>query len=567
MSLRWQIRRILKKGKGAVQYEEEIHFGETLTIGRAANQAIFVNDLRAALEHARVIALGGGKYRVESLVAAGVRIDGRYEQQAIVKAGAQLDIGTTRITFVPPGQDFEAAVEVASIDAKEIKARAASEALPQSLAEAGLSKRRPSWVLFLAALIVALVLPVATHFVPAFQGLTRHAPMLGLNAWDTGPVADVHHTFDKDCQSCHGKPFETVKDEKCLVCHDATKAHADPVRFPMFELADASCAYCHRDHNGNDGLIRADQVLCADCHRNLGERTRGDSKLPDVDDFGRNHPQFQVNLPAWDESGKFSPQRVSMDTAPLIEKSGLKFPHETHLRTRGLQGPDGVKVLGCADCHQPDPGGAGMQPVDFETMCQSCHRLDFDLRMPDRQVPHGRVPEVLYTLNDFYARVALEGGYDDVSAPVQVRQRRRPGQPSMTQDEQREALAWAQQKSAQVTETLFTGRACGVCHTVSSQPNSVEPWVVAPVRVAGVWFAKSRFTHAKHTTMNCVDCHVAEKSKSSADVLIPEISNCRTCHAGEHADDKLGSTCIACHGFHQAPMPHRVPTVAAAGGS
>ena len=110
MSLRWQIRRILKKGKGAVQYEEEIHFGETLTIGRAANQAIFVNDLRAALEHARVIALGGGKYRVESLVAAGVRIDGRYEQQAIVKAGAQLEIGTTRITFVPPGQDFEAAV-------------------------------------------------------------------------------------------------------------------------------------------------------------------------------------------------------------------------------------------------------------------------------------------------------------------------------------------------------------------------------------------------------------------------------------------------------------------------
>ena len=47
--MKWFIRRIVKKGKGSVQYEEEIHFGETLTIGRAANQAIFINDLRAAL--------------------------------------------------------------------------------------------------------------------------------------------------------------------------------------------------------------------------------------------------------------------------------------------------------------------------------------------------------------------------------------------------------------------------------------------------------------------------------------------------------------------------------------
>ena len=50
--MRWLIRRVLKKGKGAVSYEEDVHYGDVLTIGRAADQAIFLPDLRVALNHA-----------------------------------------------------------------------------------------------------------------------------------------------------------------------------------------------------------------------------------------------------------------------------------------------------------------------------------------------------------------------------------------------------------------------------------------------------------------------------------------------------------------------------------
>lgn len=558
--MKWFIRRVVKKGKGSVSYEEEIHFGETLTIGRAANQAIFVNDLRAALEHALVVALGDGRFRVESLVAAGLRIDGNFEQTAVATTGSSIEVGNARITIVEPPKDFEAAVEVALIDKSEVASREQAEALPQTLGEAGMSKRRPAWILLLIALTVGLAIPIIAHYVPTFRSLTKDIPGFGLSTWDTGALAGAHHALAKDCQACHGAPFAVVQDDKCLTCHAATPAHADPKQFPLDELASARCAHCHRDHGGGDGLVRADQELCSHCHKNLSEQLKGDTKIGDVGDFGTSHPQFQVMLPTWDAKGKFTPLRTSMDGAALVETSGLKFPHATHLRERGLQSPTGVRHLECVTCHTPEPGGALIAPIDFEQHCQSCHTLGFDVRIPDRQVPHGKVAEVQYMLDEFYSKIALEGGYDDPQAPATVRQRRRPGQPPMSAPEQREALVWARDRSRQIGDTLFNSRACGVCHAVSKDPAAANGgWLIAPVRVSGKWYDKARFSHAKHTTMKCADCHDAALSQNSADLLIPEISNCRQCHAGERSSDKLKSTCIACHGFHQAPFVSREP--------
>ncbi|MCC6593394.1 MAG: hypothetical protein IT479_08970 [Xanthomonadales bacterium] len=565
--MRWFIRRVTRKGKGSIQYEEEIHFGETLTIGRAANQAIFVNDLRAALEHATVTTLGGGRHCVESLVAAGLRIDGRFEQNAVVGSGHTIEIGNVRITLIDPPPDFEAAVEVGLVDKAEVAAREQSEALPQSLAETGLSKRRWAWTLLLATLFFGLLLPIVAHYVGTFRSLVKETPAVGLNIWDSGPLASAHHTMANDCQSCHGEPFNVVRDDKCLACHAGTAAHADPVKFPLPEIAESRCAHCHRDHNGDDGLVRSDQILCSDCHRNLSERVAGKTEVGDVGDFGTHHPDFKVLLPAWDEQGKFAPTRVSMEKSPLTETSGLKFPHATHLDPKGLKTAEGQRTLTCADCHRSEPGGALLAPIDFEQHCQRCHKLDFDLRMPDRQVPHGKVAEIQYQLAEYYSRVALEGGYDDIQAPVFVRERRRPGQAAATQEETRQALQWAREQTLRMTDDLFGKRTCTICHEVSKDPAATQSgWRVAPVRVSGVWFEKARVTHARHATMECADCHVAAQSMSSADLLIPPIGAvgtrsakppyaCRDCHGGEKAARQLGSTCIDCHGFHQAEMP------------
>ncbi len=548
--MRWLIRRVTKRGKGAVAYEEDIHYGDVLGIGRGSDQAVFIADLRVALEHARITALGNGQYKIESLILAGIRVNTELTHSTTAGAGAIVEIGTTRLQLLEPPTDFDAGVEISAIDKAEQKAEEKAKARPMSLAQTWLSKRRPSWLLFAATAVLCLLLPVLAHYSVGFRDTLAKTPLPGPNAWQAGELASAHHFFGSECTTCHEHAFRWVRDEACATCHANTAAHADPVKFNLPELGDARCAHCHRDHNGTDGLIVRDQELCSDCHGNLKARTGGASTLADTADFGRAHPPFSIDLPAWNEQGQFTPTRTVL-TAGVQEKSGLKFPHDVHLDKAGIKSPDGKRVLECASCHVPDAGGATMKPVDFETMCQSCHRLDFDVLEPNRQVPHAKVPEIIYTLDEFYAKRALEGGYADQTSPAIVQQRRRPGQP-LTRAEQIEALAWARDKSRQVAESLFTGRACTVCHAVSPGRVAGDPWRIAPVRVAGVWFSKAHFTHAKHGTMRCEQCHNARESKAATDLLIPDLANCQSCHGGEHARDRVASTCVACHGYHEA---------------
>lgn len=551
--MRWLVRKVHRKGKAQVSYEEDVHYGDTLTIGRGADQAIFLTDLRAALQHARVAVVGRGKYRAESLIVAGIRVNGGIVQQATLGPGCVIEIGATRIEMMEPPADFEGAVDVSAIERTEQEAAARRHAAPTSLQQTWLRKRPLSWLLLGLVALLFLALPIAAHFSPAVDGFLRATPLPSRSAWEAGELASAHHFFGQTCQTCHGAaPFSWVRDEACLACHSNIAGHADPARFDLPQLGEARCAHCHRDHNGPRGLVRDDQPLCSGCHSDLSVRTGGASSLGDVHDFHDGHPQFQVSLPDWNSAWEFTPRRVDMDSTELVERSGLKFPHDVHLDPAGVRGPQGDRVLQCESCHAAEPGGAIMLPVDFETMCQDCHRLTFDVTEPQRQVPHAKIEEILYTLDEFYARRALEGEIRDPTAPDTVRTRRRPGQP-VTREIRQEALTWARDKARRVGESLFTGTACSQCHAVTPGRTAGEPWMVAPVRVAGQWFPKAHFTHRKHATMACADCHDAAGSGSAQDVLIPGIANCRQCHAGEDGgDNMLSSSCTACHGYHQS---------------
>jgi len=543
--MRWLIRRVLKKGKGAVSYEEDVHYGDVLTIGRAADQAIFLPDLRAALNHARITLLANGQYKIESLILAGIRVDGQIAYTTTAAAGAVAEIGNTRLTLLAAPQDFDGGIEISTLDKTEQKVEKDKRAKPTRLEQTKLSKRRPSWLLFIGVLLFGLALPMIGHFVPGFGEMLRHTPLPSTMSWNPGPLDASHQFFGADCQRCHQTAFLTVRDGACLTCHAGTPAHADPAKYNLPQLGNAECRSCHQDHEGARGLIRTDQRLCSDCHADLKARTKNASAFEDVRDFGTTHPEFKIDLPAWDADGKFAPQRVTWSDK-LQENSGLKFNHLKHLKPDGLNTPDGHRVLQCANCHVPDAGSAKMRPVNFQVMCHDCHTLGFDVLAPAREVPHGKVSEVIYMLNEYYARVALEGGYQDAKSPVIVQERRRPGSPPLSQQQQQEALARV------VTESLFTGKACTTCHKVTAPRDPNDTWHVAPVRVSGIWFTDAKFTHEKHTTVKCEDCHDARKSEKASDLLIPGISNCRGCHAGAYAKDKVATTCIACHDYHQS---------------
>jgi pSer/pThr/pTyr-binding forkhead associated (FHA) protein len=565
--MKWLIRRVLKKGKGAVSYEEDTHFGDVLTIGRAADQAIFLPDLRAALNHARVTLLPSGEYKIESLILAGIRVNGEIIYTTTAPSDTTIEIGNTRLVLLPPPADYDGGVEVATLDKGEQKAEKDKRAKPTRLAQTGLRKRMPSWILFIGVLLIGLALPMIGHFRPGFGELLRHTPLPSTQSWNPGTIDAAHHFFSEDCTKCHQTAFRTVRDNACLACHANTAAHADAVKFNLPELGNAECRACHQDHQGLRGLVRQDQRLCADCHGDLKARSKNASSFDDVRDFGRAHPEFKINLPAWDANGKFAPQRVTL-AANLKENSGLKFNHLQHLKADGLSAPKGRRTLDCASCHIPEPGGAKMRPVNFEAMCHDCHTLGFDTLAPEREVPHGKVSEVIYMLGEYYAKFALEGGYLDAKSPLIVQERRRPGSPPLSQQEKAEALAWAREQTARVTNNLFAGgnsnqataansgqsvadkTGCPLCHKVTAPSEASPTWKVAPVRVSGVWYADAKFTHAKHVTVKCEDCHAARDSKESADVLIPGISNCRACHGGAYAKDKVATTCIACHNYH-----------------
>jgi hypothetical protein len=547
--MRWLVRRVHRKGKGQVSYEDDIHFGDVLTVGRGASQAVFLTDMRVALEHARITVVSRGRYRIESLIEAGIRINGGIVHQTSAGAGTLIELGSYRVELVEPPEDYDAAVEISQVDKSELAAQSARKRLPTSLTETRLSKRVPAWVLFVSIVLLCLVLPAASHYASGLSSFLYGSPLPSRDAWQAGELAAAHHFFQSECSACHSEPFAWVKDADCLTCHAHTPAHADPVAFKLPELGEARCAHCHRDHNGKQGLIRGDQRLCSDCHSGLTARTAGASTLEDATDFGLDHPAFKVALPRWDAEGNFAPERLTL-SSEVTERSGLKFPHDLHLDRDGVNAPDGRRVLECSSCHVPDASGAAMQPVDFESMCQSCHALSFDITAPQREVPHARISEIFYMLDEFYARRALEGEVVDASAPTSLRTRRLPGQAIEPQQRQL-ALTWARDKARQVGESLFTGKACTVCHQVAPGRSTEEPWSVAPVRVNGIWFPNSNFDHASHTTMVCADCHAAASSNSSQDLLLPQITNCRQCHAGEQGGhDKLESGCVSCHDYH-----------------
>ena len=552
--MRWLIRRVLKKGKSSISYEDDTHYGEKLTIGRAADQAIFLPDLRAALNHASVTATGNGQYRVESLIVAGIRVNGEITYSTTVGPGAIIELGSTRLTLLDARGDYDAAVEVSAIDKSEQAEMLSRRKKPTSLSQTWISKRWPSWVGFLVVLVLGLLLPAATHVVPGLNNILRHSPLPSTSFWNPGEVDAAHKFFASDCKRCHENAFLMVRDTACTSCHAKTRAHADPAKFNIPELGDARCGTCHQDHNGQRGMVSTDQRLCADCHADLKNRTQGSSGLADIADFGDAHPQFHVNLPGWSAAGEFLPKSMPWASG-LKENSGLKFNHEVHLDADGLNTPNGRKTLECDDCHQADAAGAAMKPIAFETMCHECHQLGFDTLAPDREVPHANVEAVSYTLDEFYAKRGLEGGYADARAPTVVQVRRRPGSPPLSRQEQVEALAWARDRSREAARTLFTGKACITCHSISPPAADGGTWRVAPVRVSGVWYVEAHFSHSSHSTMTCVDCHAgAANSTASNDLLIPGIDNCRQCHAGAHASDRVETTCIACHAYHRSPL-------------
>lgn len=545
--MRVLVRHIARRSRDGASYQEQLLSGARLGLGRGTDQDILLPNLRVTLAHAELVEGTDGRIRLQSPLTSGFHHNGSITQSAVLATGDVIAIGPYRLT-VGTQADVDLVLEVVDDSAGR------GNELEQSLyararlgiAASGLSKRPLALGLGAAILLLLLIVPlVGALYLPAADWL-RNLPLLPSDhAWSSGPVSNAHAHFADQCERCHSAPFRPVANAECEHCHVNQPAHVGKDLLVQGLFAGARCADCHHEHNAGVSIARQDEALCVSCHADL-KAVHAQTTLADARHFGDDHPPFRPAVLT----------KLLTGTAPAGagEAPGVEFPHDLHLREKGFVQTDGSRRrLACADCHQPEPGGELMAPVRFEQHCASCHQL---LITGDeaRAVPHGDVRAALQAISDYYAGQALRGGYPNDFAPDVVQFRRRPGV-ALTAAERQDALSWAEDMARMTGQEMIAYTTCGTCHQAEATGEpGVAAWRLAPVRIPRHWLPKARFDHAQHDAMRCADCHGdVARSQTSADVMLPDIDSCRSCHGGADAHaGRLASTCVTCHDFHRA---------------
>ena len=542
--------------------------GDRLTIGRSPECDVRLTDLAVALRHV-VVRRDASRLSVEVESGLTVALNGRSCASGEIEtaSGGDIRIGAHLLRFMPADPDSdEIAVTVERITEGEAKPDRSADRL-FSLAPVLPGKRLMAWLLAVAVLVLCVAWPVRT-FYDRQQRAERFAHFQADEIWSSGHLSKAHARLQHDCSACHVQPFESVRDAACLACHTQIHGHADPYRLARakpelgawgaFQLRikqalnvpPGRCIDCHTEHQGPQEMAPTPQRFCADCHGDLSGRLP-DTGIGDASDFGRVHPEFQPALITGWQGERPVVQRLSLARRPR-EDSGLKFPHALHLSPVGGPAQMGRRLglgaaLDCANCHQAEPKGTSFRPVEMERDCSMCHSLAFRRVGGEVQMlRHGNVGLVMAQLRGFYGsrRPPLPPGL----APLA---RRVPGSaPQAEARVQFERGADQPGPDAAVRAVFSPGGACYDCHKVETPADGASGYRVHPVAFPLRYVRHGWFDHRAHSGQECSDCHAARTSQSAADLLLPGIATCRTCHGGERTPKPVASSCAMCHDYH-----------------
>ncbi|HWV11768.1 MAG TPA: cytochrome c3 family protein [Sphingobium sp.] len=546
-----------------------------LVLGRASTSDIHLPDLALEPDHARIERLDGHTIGVRSTGTLGFDVEGRTTRSADIDAakGAELRFGGHRVTVAQ--EDGAVILSIRRVDAVSEASEEKDEARVFSLARHAPSKRLTAWALVLAILIGFLAVPIYSYATRPANDTRNIYSVKGDGAWSSGPLSQAHHALEGKCESCHQKAFVSVRDSACQTCHASVHDHAPADRIAMARAApglsgkflnlvaatfgkppEGACVDCHREHEGAGPMQPAGQAFCTDCHGSLKDRLK-DTKLADAGDFGNAHPQFKA-LVQYNPGKHPSFTRASLNAKPM-DDSGLKFPHDIHLSTRGgvarmartLGAEKGYgDALACKDCHRPTADGVRFLPVDMERDCQSCHSLAFEkIGGTVRTLRHGEPDQVIADLRAYYRSTAP-------AQPIVLggMARRRPG--DYAQGRVYHAYFGAQaarpSRADDAVRAVFSkGGACYDCHIVTPPgANGNASWSVTPVNQPMRYMMNGWFDHKAHSTESCESCHAAVKSHDARQLLLPGIDSCRTCHGGEKSNAPVPSSCAMCHSYH-----------------
>jgi pSer/pThr/pTyr-binding forkhead associated (FHA) protein len=503
--------------------------GDVLRIGRGTRAALRSDNPAVSLDHA-TIALDAAGYAITDLGSiTGTYVNGRPVETARLSKGDVIEIGDLRMEV----QVAETAkplflrvtsttvTAAAQLDEEEVAAphvekRGGAVAAPKIDYVSAYRLKRP----YLTKLsLMAMLLIVGLAMLAEITANPKNQAV-----FMPGGVSSAHvraGTIDvaRNCQACHD-PFRGVTDAKCIACHQK-EPHAPT------ERAHPQCLSCHAEHRGAARLSMMSDAKCTSCHADLAAH---DTQSPP---------------PSWAHIRVFDEQHPDIERPP--DTNTLKFNHKLHLAARGVFNAEGRReVLQCAQCHKLVPDKSSKwdpRPIAFASDCQRCHRLTFDARFPNAEVPHGGDPGIVYGF--------LGGIYSGDSSLA-----------SKSPEEVRRIFATRASRpageSAVVSAEHVIKAKCTVCHelkTVGGRLVATRP--ILPTR----WIKHARFSHSE-PHRECESCHAnARQSALTSDILLPRINACAACHAPRGA--RPGSTCLTCHEYHERSKSSQTNVAAA----
>jgi hypothetical protein len=437
-----------------------------------------------------------------------------------------------------------------------VSSKSIAERVDHGFHRRGNGFRRWRWRASLLALVAAMLLP-------AWAALDRNERL-----YEAGPVSEAHQLIANDCHRCHTaswKPAQrlarldsdlvSVPDPSCTVCHAGPLHHQNEVP------ARTHCANCHREHRGHKELARVKDVYCTQCHASL-QTTEGPSMnfARSIDGFAA-HPEFAF-LRSPDKLSP-GPDHLVRQVAELIDgrwrdRARLRFNHKKHAGPGQLLRLDGSRqALSCEHCHQLDASSGTMRPIRHEQHCAECHgnQLHFDeQRFPGRKVTHGPTGNIRGELIDWYASL-IEHEPDlaqDTSSAEPERER--PGAAPLTET----GWNWVNGRLDAALDQLLGRKqlGCRYCHT-DVQLAGDGSWTVGDPQIPSRWWRHSVFRHDRHQLLTCTECHGdAVSSSATADILLPGIESCRTCHGSTNKRGSARGDCVECHVYHHGePKP------------
>ncbi|MCH8924072.1 MAG: hypothetical protein IIA67_13105 [Planctomycetes bacterium] len=431
--------------------------------------------------------------------------------------------------------------------------------------------------------------------------------------YEARPVTQPHRMFENECRNCHteiAQPLvrlatlddgaRSVRDDACLHCHGGMAAdHNATIIVGDVER----CVDCHKEHLDRDQLLRVTDAHCALCHGELRTKEGSPSSfVAQIADFSE-HPEFAVVSSDTQRPGPNHGVHLlaSVVRSRWTDKAQIRFNHAIHLDSDGVPVPpthpdfgDGetLKKLACADCHQPDDEGRYMRPINYERHCILCHKLEISTKLlgsneleenneedDDERgpLPHVRLHLIRGILRE-RLMVYAESHPEEISQPAAAPPSRLPKRPAEPSPSAKDRWEWIEQQLSKLDDRIAGGSAgepnrgiaqnCAYCHEVTREKKGsggLARWKVSKPNIPSRWMPHSRFSHRRHASMRCVECHQTPgqavaatlTSSKTGDVLMPRIEICRQCHgaAGGGHGERARSDCVECHGYHR----HRGP--------